>query len=167
MQKVFESYLNSEPMSHLWALMLLAQHSDYLKSYESALGFIEQAIKHTPTLHELYLVKAKILKHQRDYVQAAEVADYARKLDLADRYLNNKAVKYALRAHKVYYGQELLRMFLRDSQESNPHDIQTIWYELAVGEAFLDLGYLGPSIRMFKFIYQHYIEMYEDQIDFY
>jgi hypothetical protein len=47
-------------------------------------------------------VKAKILKKQCRFVEAAEVVDYARKLDLADRYLNNKAIKYALHANLVY-----------------------------------------------------------------
>jgi peptide alpha-N-acetyltransferase len=64
-----------------------------------ALEYITKAIEHTPTLHELYLVKAKVLKNQKEFVKAAEVTDYVRKLDLADRYLNNKAVKYSLQAH--------------------------------------------------------------------
>jgi len=53
---------DSELTSPLWAYMLLAQHHNHLKAYERALEFIEKAIAHTPTLHELYLVKAKILK---------------------------------------------------------------------------------------------------------
>lgn len=61
-----------------------------------ALEYIQKAIEHTPTLHELYLVKAKVLKRRKEFVKAAEVVDYVRKLDLADRYLNNKAVKYSL-----------------------------------------------------------------------
>lgn len=80
------------------------------------------------------------------------MTEYVRKLDLADRYLNNKAIKYVLRANTVYQAQELIRLFLRDSNESNPHDIQTIWYELAMGEAYLRLKYYGPAFRMFKLI---------------
>lgn len=88
-----------------------------------------------------------------------------RKLDLADRYMNNKAIRYALRANLIYAAQDLIRLFLRDANESNPHDIQTIWYELAMGEAYLRLNYYGPAFRMFKFIEKHFEEMYEDQVE--
>lgn len=47
-------------------------------------------------------MKAKILKKQCRFVEAAEVVDYARRMDLADRYLNNKAIKYALNANLIY-----------------------------------------------------------------
>jgi peptide alpha-N-acetyltransferase len=49
-------------------------------------------------------VKAKILKNQLEFIKASEVVDYVRKLDLADRYLNNKAIKYSLRANLIYQG---------------------------------------------------------------
>lgn len=48
-------------------MMLLAQHHNHLKAFDKAHKFIEMAIAHTPTLHELYLVKAKILKGMKDF----------------------------------------------------------------------------------------------------
>lgn len=51
-----------EPASILYVLMFLAQHHSYLGDTEKALTLIEQAIEHTPTLIELYIVKGKILK---------------------------------------------------------------------------------------------------------
>jgi peptide alpha-N-acetyltransferase len=145
-------------------MMLLAQHHNHLRAYEVALSWVDKAIVHTPTLHEIYLVKAKILKGLKDFVAAAGIADYVRKLDLADRYLNNKAIKYALRANLIYQAQDLIRLFLRDSADSSPHEIQTIWYELAMGRSYLRLKYYGPAMRMFKFIEKHFTEMYEDQV---
>jgi peptide alpha-N-acetyltransferase len=51
------------PCCFLWSCMLLASHFDYTGKYKEALEYIDQAIKHTPTLLELYLIKAKIFKH--------------------------------------------------------------------------------------------------------
>ncbi len=39
---------------------------------------------------EVYLVKAKIFKNQKKFEKAFKEADFARNMDLSDRYLNNK-----------------------------------------------------------------------------
>ncbi len=46
----------------LWTLYYLSQHHDYLGDHQLALQLVEQAIDHTPTLIELYLLKGKIYK---------------------------------------------------------------------------------------------------------
>ena len=52
-----------EPASTiLWLQYYLAQHYDYLDKLDRAFEFIDQALRDTPTLVELYMFKAKILK---------------------------------------------------------------------------------------------------------
>ena len=52
-----------EPASTiLWLHYYLAQHYDYLGNSAKAFAFIDQAIRDTPTLVELYMFKAKIFK---------------------------------------------------------------------------------------------------------
>ena len=51
-----------------------------------ALELLQQCTEHTPTLIELYTVKAKILKHAGDVEGAAAATDKARSMDLADRW---------------------------------------------------------------------------------
>ena len=52
-----------EPASTLlWVQYYLAQHYDYLGQTDKAFEFIDQAIRDTPTLVELYIFKAKIFK---------------------------------------------------------------------------------------------------------
>ena len=52
-----------EPAStSLWLQYYLAQHYDYLGKINKAFEFIDQAIRDTPTLVELYMFKAKIFK---------------------------------------------------------------------------------------------------------
>lgn len=62
-----------------------------------ALALVEKAIDHTPTLIELYVVKARILKHAGDIFEAVKCLDEAQSLDTADRYINSKCAKYMLR----------------------------------------------------------------------
>ncbi|KAM3138417.1 hypothetical protein pb186bvf_009503 [Paramecium bursaria] len=164
-EQVFQSYLDQQPLIKLWSLMLLAQHNTQIKNYEVGLQQIEEAIIHTPTCHELYLVKAKILKRLGRFLEAYETADKARELDLADRYLNNKAIKYALRANKVYVSHDLIKLFLRDG--SNPFELQKVWFEVSTGRTFLRLGYYAAALARFNLIYKAYQEMYEDQLEFY
>ena len=50
------------PSTYLWALFLLAQHYDQIGDHVKALKVINEAIDHTPTDVQLYMLKAKILK---------------------------------------------------------------------------------------------------------
>ena len=58
--------------------------------------------------------KARVLKHQNKLEDAADVMDQARTLDLQDRFVNCKAVKYFLRANKPIKAKEVARLFLVD-----------------------------------------------------
>ncbi len=50
---------------------------------------------------DLYVLKAKIYKRAGDVKKAAGLYDEARKLDLADRYLNAVASRYMLRNDQI------------------------------------------------------------------
>jgi peptide alpha-N-acetyltransferase len=62
---------------------------------------LNKAIEHTPTVVDLYILKAKIYKRAGDANRAATLYDEARKLDLADRYLNAVASRYRIRNDQV------------------------------------------------------------------
>ena len=53
------------PTVALWTMFFLAQHHDQLRQTIKALECINKAIEHTPTLIELFTVKAKIFKVRR------------------------------------------------------------------------------------------------------
>lgn len=46
-------------------------------------------------------MQSKILKHAGDFVAAAALADEARSMDLADRYVNSQCVKRMLQADQA------------------------------------------------------------------
>ena len=50
---------------------------------------------------DLYILKAKIYKRAGDVKKAAILYDEARKLDLADRYLNALASRYLIRSDRL------------------------------------------------------------------
>ena len=61
MLEILDSELQP-PTTLLWTNFYHAQHLDAIGKYEEALVVVDRALEHTPTLIELHLVKAKILK---------------------------------------------------------------------------------------------------------
>ena len=76
-----------------------------------ALALVDKAIEHTPTLIELYVVKARILKHAGDIFEAVKCLEEAQSLDTADRYINSKCAKYMLRYESPLLLTLLLLLF--------------------------------------------------------
>lgn len=68
---------------------------------------LQRCAEHTPTLIELYTLKAKILKHAGDVEGAAAATDKARSMDLADRCEAESMHPYqrlqTLSAHLLYH----------------------------------------------------------------
>jgi hypothetical protein len=50
----------------LWLLYFTAQHYYFLKDFDTALQYLNRAIEHSPTVIELYILKAKIFKRAGD-----------------------------------------------------------------------------------------------------
>lgn len=161
------SYEIESPSTYLWTLYLLAQHFDERRQYEKALSLIDQAIAHTPTVIDLYLVKGRIMKHAGDPVAAAALADEARSMDLADRFLNSECVKRMLQADQVELAEKTAVLFTKDGdQHNNLFDMQCMWYELASGDSHFRQGNMGKALKKFLSVEKHYNDMVEDQFDF-
>ena len=95
--------------------------------------------------------------------------DEARKIDLADRYINNKCTKYLLRAGKVVEARATAALFAKPEAgdaEQHLRDMQATWYELEVGRAMASLGERGPALKKLLAVEKHYADFIEDQFDF-
>ena len=156
------------PTCLVWALYFTAQHYDLLGNHAKAIELINEAIEHTPTVLELYMVKAKILKHAGDAKDAAYWLNYARELDTADRYINSKAVKYMLRADEVDKATETIGLFTRETADPLEHlsEMQCFWFETERAKSFVRMGHVGKALRTLKGIEGHFEQMVEDQFDF-
>ncbi|KAF8393317.1 hypothetical protein HHK36_021558 [Tetracentron sinense] len=155
------------PSTLMWTLFLLAQHYDRRGQHDIAIAKIDEAIGHTPTVIDLYSVKGRILKHAGDLTAAAALADEARSMDLADRFINSECVKRMLQADQVGLAEKTAVLFTKDGdQHNNLHDMQCMWYELASGESYFRQGVLGRALKKFLAVEKHYADMTEDQFDF-
>ncbi|KAJ3064506.1 hypothetical protein HDU98_012091 [Podochytrium sp. JEL0797] len=157
------------PSAILWVYYYLAQHYDFLGDRSKALEYIELAIQHTPTLVELFMTKAKILKHAGDIQQAMQVMNYARNLDLQDRCINTKCVKYMLRAGEIEEAEKTVVLFCRvDSTDklTDLVDMQSIWFQYEMAMAYIQKGDFGRALKKFNVIEKFFYDIYDDQFDF-
>lgn len=137
---------NPNPSVTVWTHFYLAQHYLYKNELDTALKYIDLAIDHTPTLVELYIIKARILKHKGLFDEASEVMDAGRKLDLQDRFINSKATKYMLRANKVDEAIDCISLFTKLDDDAvngckDLHLMQVNWVLVESAEAYSRLYY--------------------------
>ncbi|MEQ2192109.1 hypothetical protein XENOCAPTIV_007072, partial [Xenoophorus captivus] len=103
----------------------LAQHFDFIGQPGLALEYINTAIDSTPTLIELFLVKAKIYKHAGNIKEAARWMDEAQALDTADRFINSKCAKYMLKAGLIKEAEEMCSKFTRVTHILGLHGVKS------------------------------------------
>lgn len=155
------------PTTLLWTYLYLALHFDKIGQFVTALSYVEKAIEHTPTAIELYMCKARILKHCGNYIEAADQMDIARTMDLADRYLNTKATNYLNRADKTAQAEDVLYLFAKDQEgKFNAVDMQAMQYEVGTGYSFMRQGKYGKALKWFSHVVAHFVEIRNDQFDF-
>ncbi|KAI8996075.1 NMDA receptor-regulated protein 1-domain-containing protein, partial [Gaertneriomyces semiglobifer] len=156
------------PTAILWVLYFLAQHYDLKGDSKKAVRYIDEAVAHTPTIVELYMTKARILKHGGDLDGAAKVMNEGREIDLQDRYINSKCTKYMLRNDKTTEAEDTIALFAR-SEPTDPLNViemQCMWYTLECGKSFMRQGNFGKALKEFALIEKHFTDIYDDQFDF-
>ncbi|PPQ74960.1 hypothetical protein CVT24_010284 [Panaeolus cyanescens] len=165
-----------EPTTYLWTLYFLAQHYSYVPpsttvvpNHKLALEYVNNALSHTPTLPELYLLKGRILKRGGDFLGAASAMNEARILDGQDRFLNTKAGKYLLRAGMVEEASRLFGMFTKKDAESPGHDLedmQSLLFLLEEGDAFKRVGKPNLALKRYMAVKKIFDTIEDDQFDF-
>uniref|UniRef100_A0A8C4TBB8 N-alpha-acetyltransferase 16, NatA auxiliary subunit n=1 Tax=Erpetoichthys calabaricus TaxID=27687 RepID=A0A8C4TBB8_ERPCA len=156
------------PTTLLWVRYFLAQHFDRLGQWSLALDYINSAIESTPTLIELFYIKAKIYKHLGNLKEAAKWMDEAQSLDTADRFINSKSAKYMLRANMIKEAEEMCSRFTREGASSveNLNEMQCMWFQTECAAAFQRLGKYGEALKKCHEIERHFLEITDDQFDF-
>ncbi|KAH3662039.1 hypothetical protein OGAPHI_006220 [Ogataea philodendri] len=180
----FFNNTKDEPLTYCWTAYFLAQHHYHVGEYSAALEKIDVAIGHTPTLVELYIMKARIFKRLNELDQAASVMNEGLKLDLQDRFINTKTTKYYLRADNVHKAIDTISAFTKNDESPNGlkdlHIMQSIWFLVESAESYLRkyrkaLGdkndkeavtNLGLALKRYLSITKVFDEFYDDQLDF-
>jgi peptide alpha-N-acetyltransferase len=77
--------------------------------------------------------------------------EVARKLDLADRYLNTVSTKYQLRAGLKEQAEATVSLFTKwdASGQNNLFEMQASWYELALAATYRRAGDLPNAITQY------------------
>uniref|UniRef100_A0A8B9KX54 N(alpha)-acetyltransferase 15, NatA auxiliary subunit b n=1 Tax=Astyanax mexicanus TaxID=7994 RepID=A0A8B9KX54_ASTMX len=156
------------PTTLLWVQYFLAQHYDQIGQQTLALEYINAAIESTPTLIELFLVKAKIYKHAGNIREAARWMDEAQALDTADRFINSKCAKYLLKAGLVKEAEEMCSKFTREgaSAVENLNEMQCMWFQTECALAYNSMKKYGDALKKCHEIERHFVEITDDQFDF-
>ncbi|XP_031415663.1 N-alpha-acetyltransferase 15, NatA auxiliary subunit b isoform X2 [Clupea harengus] len=156
------------PTTLLWVQYFLAQHFDQIGQQSLALDYINAAIESTPTLIELFLVKAKIYKHAGNIREAARWMDEAQALDTADRFINSKCAKYLLKAGLVKEAEDMCSKFTREgaSAVENLNEMQCMWFQTECALAYKSMNKLGDALKKCHEIERHFVEITDDQFDF-
>uniref|UniRef100_A0A4W3JXP8 N-alpha-acetyltransferase 15, NatA auxiliary subunit a n=1 Tax=Callorhinchus milii TaxID=7868 RepID=A0A4W3JXP8_CALMI len=159
---------NEPPTTRLWVQYFLAQHYDRIGQHCLALEYINAAIESTPTLIELFLVKAKIFKHAGNIKEAAKWMDEAQALDTADRFINSKCAKYMLKANLVKEAEEMCSKFTREGTAAvdNLNEMQCMWFQTECALAYQSVNKYGDSLKKCHEIERHFAEITDDQFDF-
>ncbi|XP_075872660.1 N-alpha-acetyltransferase 15, NatA auxiliary subunit-like [Nelusetta ayraudi] len=156
------------PTTLLWVQYFLAQHFDYTNRPSLALDHINAAIDSTPTLIELFLIKAKIYKHAGNIKEAVRWMDEAQALDTADRFVNSKCAKYMLKAGLVQEAEEMCSKFTREgaSAVENLNEMQCMWFQTECALAYKAMNRFGDALKKCHEIERHFVEITDDQFDF-
>ena len=96
---------------------------------------------------------AKILKQAGDLVQAAEVMNNARLLDLQDRFINSKSTKYLQRADQLARADDVVALFSKgepgEPGVNNLYAMQCMWYALETGTCHVRQRQYGRALKRF------------------
>ena len=114
------------PDVYFWCMFMTAQHRLVVGRLEDALAMIVEATRHTPTVLDSYMVKARILKRMGDFSGAEAAAEEARCMDLADRFINTFATRYQIKNGHCATAEATLMLFCKND-EFGPA-LQTNWY---------------------------------------
>jgi tetratricopeptide (TPR) repeat protein len=165
----FDDASDEEPPATLfWALYMHARIAYERADYAETLRRLDAAHRHTPTAIDVASLRAKTYKRAGDAAAAFAAAEVAREMDLADRYLNNKAGKLAMRAGQRGEAVRLLHLFTKspDGAEAYMHDLQTSWFEIEAGESALNAGEFGHALHYFRWVDKFHDDMAQERLDF-
>ncbi|GHJ85614.1 hypothetical protein NliqN6_2016 [Naganishia liquefaciens] len=163
----------SPPTSLLWLYYYLALHLAHpthpSPNYARSLDLLDTALRHTPTLPEIYMAKAMVLKRAGDADGAARWMEKARLLDGQDRFINGKTGKYWLRAGEVEKASAVFGLFTKKDAPSPGQDLtdmQCTWFLQEEGDAALRAGKLPLAVKRYERIISIFKDEDDDQYDF-
>jgi len=99
---------------------------------------------------------------------ASDSLESGRKLDLADKWINSKSVKFLLRAGRIAEAEEVVSLFTKHEGDSRMYlmDMQAMWFEVEAGNACRRSGNVALAMKLFKGVQKHFDDIQDDELDF-
>jgi len=159
---------NSEgPGTIIWAMYCYGMLLDEFNEPANALVIVDEALAMAPTCIDHIMLRARVYKHQANYIEAYKWMEEARKLDNADRFLNTRCVRYAHRAGNFQNAEWALRIFLRRAEGVEClEDLQVVWYTSAHANGFAYHNMYLDALRECERMFHVYQNVWNDQFDF-
>ncbi len=156
------------PQVFVWAIIFAAKCHDLVGDYDGAISLVKDGIEHTPTILELYQLKGHIQKHMGDQEGAVESLNHAREIDLQDRYINTKHVKYLMRHNRVEEAHETAGLFTKHENDpvAQVYYMQVMWQELEEADSHSREKNFAMALRRYNDIHKHFHEFWDNQFDF-
>merc|ERR1712226_647694 len=156
------------PSCFPWSCYFLSKHYTMMGQFKQGLDFAKRGLDHTPTLVELLVVKAKVLKKMGDLASAIDTIDEAQSMDTAYRYTNCIACKYLLQAGEIKRAEEMLAKFVRETTNVVDYlrELQVIWFEEQAAKVAYKTKNYGEALRRCQLIKRIFTDMFEDQFEF-
>jgi hypothetical protein len=158
---------SAPPSAPVWLWMYLAHHYDYLGDAARALGYVDLAATHTPTLLDIYMLKGTIYKHAGDALSGYYWMNYARTLDNADRYVNNKATRYALQAGNDDQAERTMRIFIKEEDMMGYlYSQEACWFHTQAALCYKEHGAPAQALKRLHQVDDHFESYSESLFDY-
>lgn len=158
-----------DPTCELFLLYTLASFLCYVKDYKEALKICEEAMKHTPSFEDSFVLQSKIFKKTGLLKESASKAEEWYKMSIGDKGLNTKAVHYMLHANENVKGDNLFKRFMKEEKiaEKNIHELQMLDYEVRMANSYSKELKWPLALSLLNIAEKNVDEIYDDQHDFY
>ena len=157
-----------EPSTWLWLLLLLAEFEDYENETMNAMRYLRMAYESTPTCYDLYMIRARVLKHAGALNASADSLAMGSSLDRGDRYMNTKLTKSLLRCNRIEKADTEVSYWTKKDTPSRIDlaNMQACWYEIECGNSYWRQGDAVHANKLYHEILDHFDLFVLDQFDF-
>jgi tetratricopeptide (TPR) repeat protein len=158
-----------DPTCELFLLYNLSQLYLWKGDLEKSLKLCNEAIDHTPTFEDVHVLRSNILRKQGNGTLACSEAQRWQTMNLGDRCLAKTAVRLLVKQNLNKEADKLFKRFMKDEKntEKTLHELQKFNYELNLATSYAQELKFSHAIGLLNTSCKHFVEIFEDQYDFY
>merc|ERR1719244_94007 len=128
---------------------------------------MDQAISLNYQVVELFILRAKICKHQDMMDQAVKDMKQAHLLDKEDRWVASKCAKYMLKIDLIEEAVEIMGKFTKQGEDTVDYleETQAAWFLTALAQSYRRRGERGEALKKCWQVLRYFKDVVEEQLD--